>query len=193
VQRRCSSAKISPPLAKLSPASRMNLRTLWTTISRAQISNRSERLPEPPCNNAEKSRQKRRTPTWFRVLRTARPLEIRRGCCASSNSRSHRGGGGGELKKTSALVQITIDGDFAEIAVTKGRFVGVPESWLASSRSSLTAMLPSQSISSRRSCSFADETFNAFAFLTNGPGITADALPKLFSLFSYKTEWHRLG
>ncbi len=100
-----------------------------------------------------------------------------------------------EVKELQSLVQITIDGDFAEIVGDEGLLrqaflnLGRNAAEAAASHSSLPSV-----ILRGEAARFGDENFQRLRVLDNGPGIPADVLPKLFRpFFTTKVNGTGLG
>jgi len=114
-------------------------------------------------------------------LRYARPLEISEESVAL---RSLLDRIVCELKELQPLVQITVDGDFAEIAGDEGllrqAFLNLARN--AAEASATHAAIPSVILRGETVRS-ADEGFQRLRVLDNGAGIPADILPKLFRPF----------
>ena len=100
-----------------------------------------------------------------------------------------------DLKEIQPLVQITVDGDFAEIAGDEGL---LRQAFLNLARNAAEAAVsraatPSVILRGETVCS-ADENFQRLRILDNGPGIPADVLPKLFRpFFTTKVNGTGLG
>ena len=100
-----------------------------------------------------------------------------------------------DLKELQPLVQITVDGDFAEIAGDEGllrqAFLNLARN--AAEAAANYAAMPSVILRGETVCS-ADENFQRLRILDNGPGIPADVLPKLFRpFFTTKVNGTGLG
>jgi signal transduction histidine kinase len=100
-----------------------------------------------------------------------------------------------ELKELQPLVQMTIDGDFAEIAGDEGllrqAFLNLARN--AAEAAANHATMPSVILRGETARS-ADENFQRLRVLDNGPGISADVLPKLFRpFFTTKVNGTGLG
>ena len=100
-----------------------------------------------------------------------------------------------ELKELQPLVQITVDGDFAEIAGDEGllrqAFLNLARN--AAESDANQAARPSVILRGETVRS-ADENFQRLRVLDNGPGIPADVLPKLFRpFFTTKVNGTGLG
>ena len=125
-------------------------------------------------------------------LRYARPLEISEEPVAL---RSLLDRIACELKELQPLVQITVDGDFAEIAGDEGllrqAFLNLARN--AAEAAANHAAMPSVILRGETVRS-ADENFQRLRVLDNGPGIPADVLPKLFRpFFTTKVNGTGLG
>jgi len=125
-------------------------------------------------------------------LRYARPLEISEEPVAL---RSLLDRITSELKELQPLVQITVDGDFAEIAGDEGllrqAFLNLARN--AAEAASSHSAAPSV-ILRGETARFADENFQRLRILDNGPGIPAEVLPKLFRpFFTTKVNGTGLG
>jgi PAS domain S-box-containing protein len=125
-------------------------------------------------------------------LRYARPLEISEEPVAL---RSLLDRIACELKELQPLVQITVDGDFAEIAGDEGllrqAFLNLARN--AAEAAANYAAMPSVIVRGETVYS-ADENFQRLRILDNGPGIPADVLPKLFRpFFTTKVNGTGLG
>ena len=125
-------------------------------------------------------------------LRYARPLEISEESVAL---RSLLDRIVCELKELQPLVQITVDGDFAEIAGDEGllrqAFLNLARN--AAEASATHAAIPSVILRGETVRS-ADEGFQRLRVLDNGAGIPADILPKLFRpFFTTKVNGTGLG
>jgi signal transduction histidine kinase len=100
-----------------------------------------------------------------------------------------------EIKELQPLVQITVDGDFAEITGDEGLLrqallnLARNAAEAASSHATVASvMLRGEKIHS------ADESFQRLRVLDSGPGISADVLPKLFRpFFTTKVNGTGLG
>jgi PAS domain S-box-containing protein len=100
-----------------------------------------------------------------------------------------------EIKELQPRVQITIDGDFAEIAGDEGllrqAFLNLTRN--AAEAAANQAAVPLVILRGQTTLS-ADENFQRLHVLDNGPGISADALPKLFRpFFTTKVNGTGLG
>ena len=125
-------------------------------------------------------------------LRYARPLEISEEPVAL---RSLLDRIACELKELQPLAQITVDGDFAEIAGDEGllrqAFLNLARN--AAEAAANQAAMPSVILRGETVRS-ADENFQRLRVLDNGPGIPADVLPKLFRpFFTTKVNGTGLG
>jgi two-component system sensor histidine kinase AtoS len=125
-------------------------------------------------------------------LRYARPLEISEEAVALRPLLDRIVG---ELKELQPLVPITIDGDFAEIAGDEGL---LRQAFLNLARNAVEAASSHAAIPSvilhGETVHSADENFQRLRILDNGPGIPADALPKLFRpFFTTKVNGTGLG
>jgi PAS domain S-box-containing protein len=125
-------------------------------------------------------------------LRYARPLEISEESVAL---RSLLDRIVCELKELQPLVQITVDGDFAEIAGDQGllrqAFLNLARN--AAEASATHAAIPCVILRGETVRS-ADEGFQRLRVLDNGAGIPADILPKLFRpFFTTKVNGTGLG
>jgi PAS domain S-box-containing protein len=125
-------------------------------------------------------------------LRYARPLEISEEPVAL---RSLLDRVACEIKELQPLAQITIDGDFAEIAGDEGllrqAFLNLARN--AAEAAANHAAVPSVILRGETVHS-ADEDFQRLRVLDNGPGIPADVLPKLFRpFFTTKVNGTGLG
>ncbi len=100
-----------------------------------------------------------------------------------------------EIKELQPLVQITVDGDFAEISGDEGL---LRQALLNLARNAAEAAASHASVPSVILCGetvhSADENFQRLRVLDNGPGISADVLPKLFRpFFTTKVNGTGLG
>jgi PAS domain S-box-containing protein len=100
-----------------------------------------------------------------------------------------------EIKELQPRVQITIDGDFAQIAGDEGllrqAFLNLARN--AAEAAANQAAAPLVILRGQTALS-ADENFQRLHVLDNGPGISADALPKLFRpFFTTKVNGTGLG
>src|SRR5712671_694338 len=125
-------------------------------------------------------------------LRYARPLEISEEPVAL---RSLLDRIACELKEFQPLVPITVDGDFAEIAGDEGllrqAFLNLARN--AAEAAADHAAMPAVILRGETVRS-ADENFQRLRVLDNGPGISADVLPKLFRpFFTTKVNGTGLG
>jgi PAS domain S-box-containing protein len=125
-------------------------------------------------------------------LRYARPLEISEEPVAL---RSLLDRIVNELKELQPLVQITIEGDFTEVAGDEGL---LRQAFLNLARNGAEAAVGHASLPVVIVCGqtvhSADESFQRLRVLDNGPGITSDVLPKLFRpFFTTKVNGTGLG
>jgi signal transduction histidine kinase len=144
--------------------------------------------------NAEKILEQTRSITHVvtEFLRYARPLEISEEPVAL---RSLLDRVVCEVKELQPLLQITVDGDFAEIAGDEGllrqAFLNLVRN--AAEAASSHAAVPSV-IMRGETIRSVDENFQRFRILDNGSGIPVDVLPKLFRpFFTTKVNGTGLG
>jgi PAS domain S-box-containing protein len=144
--------------------------------------------------NAEKILEQTRSITHVvtEFLRYARPLEISEEPVALRPLLDRVVC---EIKELQPLVQMTIDGDFGEIAGDEGllrqAFLNLARN--AAEAASSHAAVPSV-IMRGETIRSVDENFQRLRTLDNGPGIPADVLPKLFRpFFTTKVNGTGLG
>jgi PAS domain S-box-containing protein len=181
-------------LGELSAGIAHEFKNALATISGYAQMIQSEPNATDTPENAEKILEQTRSITHVvtEFLRYARPLEISEEPVAL---RSLLDRIVCELKELQPLVQITFDGDFAEIAGDEGllrqAFLNLARNAAeaASSHTAVpTVILRGETIHS------SDEDFQRLRVLDNGPGIPADVLPKLFRpFFTTKVNGTGLG
>jgi PAS domain S-box-containing protein len=181
-------------LGELSAGIAHEFKNALATISGYAQMIRSEPNAADTPENAGKILDQTRSITHVvtEFLRYARPLEISEEAVALRPLLDRIVG---ELTELQPLVKITIDGDFAEIAGDEGllrqAFLNLARN-AAEAASSHTA-IPSVILHGETVCS-AEENFQRLRILDNGPGIPADALPKLFRpFFTTKVNGTGLG
>ena len=181
-------------LGELSAGIAHEFKNALATISGYAQMIRSEPNAADTPESAEKILEQTRSITHVvtEFLRYARPLEISEEPVALRPLLDRIVC---EIKELQPLVQITIDGDFAEIAGDEGllrqAFLNLARN--AGEAASSHAAVPSIILRGETVHSV-DENFQRLRVLDNGPGIPADVLPKLFRpFFTTKVSGTGLG